>query len=126
MNAHKNERSKMANTWITNLRDFLTAEGEIGPQFGPARKLAEYFAKIVVHATTEPWDEPKKSALRCRRRPARKRCAGVIETDSDPDTDAIVWWCPVCGDNGTISDWQGSRWDRTASRTTSGSGEIET
>jgi predicted RNA-binding Zn-ribbon protein involved in translation (DUF1610 family) len=38
----------------------------------------------------------------------------VIETDIDPDTDAVMWWCPVCGDNGTITGWQGSLWDHKA------------
>jgi len=103
----------MGDTWVANLTDFLTEEGEIGPKSGPARKLAEYFTKIVVDATTEPWEEPTNTSVRCRRRPRRKPCAGVIGTDIDPDSDAIVWWCPVCGDKGTISNWQGSRWDRT-------------
>ncbi len=103
----------MGNTWVTDLTHFLTEDGAIGPKSGPARKLAEYLTKIVVDATTEPWEEPRSTSVRCRRRPRRKPCAGVIGTDMDPDTDAIMWWCPVCGDNGTISRWQGSRWDRT-------------
>ncbi len=102
----------MADTWVTDLTHFLTDEGEIGPKSGPARKLVEYFTEIVVDATTEPWEEPGKKSVRCRRRPGRRRCAGVIETDIDPDTDAIMWWCPVCRDKGSINHWQGSRWDR--------------
>jgi hypothetical protein len=103
----------MGNTWVTDLTHILTDEGEIGPKSGPARRLAKYFTKIVVDATTEPWENPGKKPVRCRRRPGRKPCAGLIGTDMDPDTDAIMWWCPACGDNGTITNWQGSRWDRT-------------
>ncbi len=25
--------------------------------------------------------------------------------------DAIVWYCPVCGDNGLIQGWQDTFWD---------------
>src|SRR3972149_7802598 len=103
----------MGDTWVTNLTHLLTEEDVIGPKSGPARNLVEYLTKIVVDATTHPWEEPRNTPVRCRRRPGRKPCAGVIETDMDPDTDAIMWWCPVCKDNGTITNWQGSRWDRT-------------
>ena len=104
----------MGDTWITDLTHFLTDDGEIGLKSGPARKLAEHLTKIVLEATTESWRGPDQTAVRCRRRPRRKRCAGEIETDIEPDTDAIIWWCSDCDDNGTISNWQGSRWDRTA------------
>jgi predicted RNA-binding Zn-ribbon protein involved in translation (DUF1610 family) len=93
----------MADTWVTDLTHFLTGKGEIGPKSGPARKLAEYFTEIVVDATTEPWEETGKKPVRCRRRPGRRRCAGVIGADIDPDTDAVMWWCPLCGDKGSIT-----------------------
>ena len=32
--------------------------------------------------------------------------------DFEPETDAIVWWCPACGENGTIRNWKGTLWDR--------------
>jgi len=114
----------MAATWIANLTHFLTEEGAIGPKSGSARNLAEYFTKIVVDATTKLWEEPRKTPVRSRRRPGRKPCVGLIGTDTDPDTDAIVWWCPACGDNGTVTDWQGSRWDRTMSGTASASDNV--
>jgi hypothetical protein len=101
----------MGNIWVTDLTHFLTDAGELGPKSGPARKLAEYLTKIVVDATTESW-EPRKVPVSCRRRPRRKPCVGVIGTDIDPDTEAIMWWCPVCKDKGTITNWQGSRWNR--------------
>ena len=103
----------MGDAWVTDLTHVLTKEGAIAPKSGPARNLAEYLTKIVVDATTELWEESRNIPVRCRRRPRRKPCVGVIETDIDPDTAAIMWWCPVCRDNGTITNWQGSRWDRT-------------
>jgi hypothetical protein len=103
----------MGNIWVTDLTHFLTKDGDIGPKSGAARKLAEYLTRIVVDAMTEPWEEPRSTRVRCRRRPRRRPCAGVIGTDINPDTNAIMWWCPVCGDKGTITNWQGSSWDRT-------------
>ena len=37
--------------------------------------------------------------------------SGEIETDVDSETNTIVWWCPVCGENGYIRNWQGTLWD---------------
>jgi hypothetical protein len=36
----------------------------------------------------------------------------VIETDIDPETNTIEWWCPECGENGYIRNWAGTLWDR--------------
>lgn len=41
----------------------------------------------------------------------RKPCVGEIQSYIDPEDDAIVWRCPVCGDNGAISGWEESFWD---------------
>jgi hypothetical protein len=35
----------------------------------------------------------------------------MIESDFDFETEVIMWWCPVCGDNGYIHNWKGSLWD---------------
>lgn len=44
----------------------------------------------------------------------RRRSAGLIATALDPVTGEVVWGCPVCGQQGRIHHWQGSRWDGTA------------
>ena len=31
--------------------------------------------------------------------------------DLDPETEDVVWWCPVCRDNGYIRNWKGTLWD---------------
>lgn len=98
----------MADTWITDLQHFLDEDGCIGPPSGPARRLAEYLASIVDAATR--YDE--YVAVRCRRRPGRKPCRTELEIWTDLDTDDIHWRCPACDDNGLISNWQDSRWDR--------------
>jgi hypothetical protein len=96
--------------FVVDLTHFLASDGSIEPQRGPARRLADYFTKIVVAATaTTP--ELNSNMIRCRRRPGRKPCVGEIETDIDTETGQIVWWCPACGEEGTISHWKGSLWD---------------
>ena len=75
----------------------------------PARLLAEYFASIVVDATANLDDEP---SVRCRRRPDRRPCTGIIMSyPSADELERIHWHCPVCNDNGFISGWQDTLWD---------------
>ena len=102
----------MARTLVTDLTHFLTKEGAIAPMPGPARRLAEFLGKIVIDATTPPSEQFLGKRVKCTRRPGRKPCPGEIETDVDSETNTIVWWCPACGENGYIRNWQGTLWDR--------------
>jgi len=102
-------------TYVVDLTHFLDDDGSIGPKVGRARRLAEYFAQIVVVATSPYVPNRDPVTLNCRRRPGRRPWQGRIEMDIDPDTEQIVWWCPVCGEEGSISNWKGSLWDRSAS-----------
>ena len=107
----------MRGTFVIDLTHFLTDEGAIAPVSGPARRFAEFLASLVVDASSPITGESETTQVSCRRRPGRKRCTGKITTDQDPDTGAIVWQCPVCGDNGIIRNWRGTLWDRTADAT---------
>ena len=103
----------MANTWIIDLRHYLTPDGAIADFAGRAR--AEFFASIVVDATTANTDDAL--SVQCRRRPRHQRCAGIIVSYLCADKDeSIRWYCPVCDDDGSISGWQNTRWDRLAAR----------
>ena len=103
----------MAKTFVVDLTHFLTEDGAIAPMPGPARRLAEYLGTIVADATTFPTEQYSEQRVKCRCRPGRKPCSGKIETDLEPETDRIVWWCPACGENGFISNWKDTLWDRT-------------
>jgi len=98
---------------ITNLEHFLATDGSITPKEGPALRLADYLTKIVVAETALCQTQPETMAVRCRRRPNRKPCAGEIDSYIDPVTNQIIWWCSVCEEQGSISHWQGSLWDCT-------------
>jgi len=65
----------VSNTWIVDLRHYLTPQGSFAELPPRARLLTEYFASVVVDASSTVDDPP---ALRCRRRPGRRRCSGMI------------------------------------------------
>jgi hypothetical protein len=77
-------------------------------------RLAEYWTEIVAHASN--YDEP--TTLRCRRRPGRRPCGGLLTLFFDVDTFDVLWFCPVCDDNGRISGWEGTFWDNSDSTET--------
>ena len=102
----------MKTGWVVDLRHFLGPSGAIADMPAPARRVAEYFASIVVGATSNLAGEP---AVRCRRRPGRRRCSGVLMAYPSPEEpEAIEWYCPVCGDYGVIRGWVGTLWDGDA------------
>lgn len=105
--------SNMGDTWITAMVhfDWTDAESERIP--GPAQRLAEYLGSIVA-ASVGPHRDARITQIQCRRRPGRKRCEGRLVSAIVPDElhggDAIEWQCPLCGDNGLITEWEGTRW----------------
>ena len=103
----------MPDTWVTDLKHFLNANGLIAPTSGSARKLAEHFTAIVVELTAELAEIEGIEQVACRRRPGYQPCKGFIESWIDPETGEIPWQCPKCGDNGYIRNWEGTMWDLT-------------
>ena len=99
----------MGNTWIVDLRHYLTPIGTMAELPPRARILAEYLASIVLDATSNLDNPP---TVRCRRRPRRQRCPGIVMSYPSAEADdRIDWYCPVCHDNGIIRGWQGTLWD---------------
>jgi hypothetical protein len=102
----------MPDTWIIDITHYLEPDGSLALPAGPARRLAEFLLRIIaamqhsVGATLRPTHVP------CRRRPAHQPCRGIIEAAIGPGPDGFRWFCPVCGDNGVIRNWQAVRWDR--------------
>ena len=62
----------MPDTWIVDLRHYLTLAGTLVYAPKPARNLAEYFVEIVAQGLN--YDEA--ITLRCRRRPGWRACLG--------------------------------------------------
>ena len=105
----------MAGTWITDITHFLDENGEMIKEPPQARKLGEYLVAIIVMASYPVPEYPPEYKVLCRRRPKRKPCLTEIAGWLDPETDDVVWICPVCQDKGIISNWRGTIWDMTDS-----------
>jgi hypothetical protein len=104
-------------TWVTDLSHFIDARtGQLPTNVpGPARRLMEHQTRIVV-AATRAADGHKRATegtepIKCRRRPGHRLCPGVIKHQVWADQ-RIGWRCSSCGDNGIISNWQSTPWDR--------------
>jgi hypothetical protein len=101
-------------TWVTDLSHFIDARtGRLPVNVpGPARRLMDYLTRIVAAATAgEDGHVHAIDQIKCRRRPGRRACPGMIEYHMRAD-ERITWQCPHCGDNGIISNWQSTVWDR--------------
>jgi hypothetical protein len=97
----------LGDTWIIDLRHFLTPKGALATSTRQPNHIARYWTAIVAQASN--FDEPL--TLQCRRRPQHRPCLTVLKIDVNMDTDAIHWRCPRCGDNGIINGWQDTFWD---------------
>lgn len=108
----------MGNTWICNIRHFMDDNGNLVNDLpSPARNLAEYLGKIIsyITQTKRSWERQNLKIL-CRRRPKRKPCQGEIHAymfiEEEPKfSHKICWYCPVCDDNGIISEWEYTFYD---------------
>jgi len=104
---------KMSGKMITNINHFLKDDGTFYPEKGsPARNLASHLCSIVESVTKQ---SPVKlqivpTGMKCRKRPSRKPCKGIIQAVTDEDGQ-ILWRCPVCKYEGIITGWKNSSWD---------------
>lgn len=100
----------MGDTWITDMSHFDYPEEDACRFSKAALKLWAFFGSIVDGTVGRP-PFKRSAGIRCRRRPKRVPCTGVIESELHPNGNELHWWCPACGDNGVISNWEGTRWD---------------
>ena len=99
----------MSETWITDMSDFDYRDEEVHKFPAKALNLWTYFGSII-EGTVNKLSSRPSTGIPCRRRPGKKPCAGVIESELIPPGNELRWWCPVCADNGQISNWEGTRW----------------
>ena len=77
---------------------------------GPARRMAEYVGEVVSSASASPAGHWKQSAIRCGKRPKRRKCLGRIRVRETSDG-SMERVCSVCQDRGIVYDWKGSHHD---------------
>lgn len=99
--------------YMIDARHYLDDKGDIAPERGPARKMANFITSVIAHASN--FDRSDDTAgpvcFRCRKRDNRCVDTGIAEDD------VVVWHCPACGTQGRISNWQRTFWDLSQSAT---------
>jgi hypothetical protein len=72
--------------------------------------MLDYHSAVVKAGSSHPGNIQFTSAIPCRRRPGRKPCGTYLTIANRPDG-IIQWQCPNCGEQGFISNWQGTIYD---------------
>ncbi len=92
--------------YITKLTHFIDETGNI-PQEMPdeAKEFAVFLTSIVEAATREYPEYVCCTDIGC------KKCDSSIITELRDEDKEILWGCGDCDFNGTISEWQGTKWD---------------
>jgi len=102
----------MGDTWVTDIRHYLDETGDFPELPTPALNIALHLASIIGWVTSRRVSDVERTNVFCRRSPNRERCPGEIQARFEENGQTIRWRCPLCGDNGYITGWEGSRWDR--------------
>ena len=101
-------RMSMRGAWITDITHYLDSAGRVPAR---PRPIVVFMGSIVVESSKRAAGDTHAIDVKCRRRPGRRPCRGMIHSSVDPGTREIQWHCPVCDDHGLISNWEGSPWD---------------
>ena len=97
---------------ITKLRHFLNDDDEVADSTSEARGLLHFLAAVVEAATLAVREPITFANVQCPTIVDEERCDGDIEVWLDPDDDLIGWECLECGEEGVISNWERTAWDR--------------
>ena len=102
----------MAKMYIIDLNNLLDEEGDLDPDSGPEDEFVEYLTAIVAMVSYPAPEPPSEYKVRCQRRDSDgNQCPGQVIGEIVPESEDIVWCCPVCEDKGLISNWRGTLWD---------------
>lgn len=99
-------------TMVTNIRHFLDEKGKVLGLPPEAEELVKFLADIIESATMG-YDRPATMAdVKCRKCIEGKACDGEVEVWVYADTNEIGWECLDCAEEGIITHWEGTQWDR--------------
>ena len=102
----------MYGTMFTDMRHFLEEDGSPADLTPLGERLYRSFLNIVGRALLAPEGAVAPTGVKCRRRPGRRPCPGVIDAVWEyEDGQNVTWECPECGDNGHISGIPDILWD---------------
>ena len=101
----------MSGTYVIDITHYLDDEGELPAELPrPARKLASFVVLVIDAVTQDIPAHEHDTHIRCR----KDGCRGSIRASLTSTNDEIVWYCPDCGYNGVIRNWQGTKWNQQA------------
>ena len=94
-----------------DLRQFLDDEGNQLDLTEQAKMVFNFLTKVV-SSVSKNIDQPLVDVgLKCNTRANKISCEGYINAMSTV-IGVIDWHCDTCEASGTISNWQGSQWDK--------------
>ena len=97
---------------ITNIQHFLNENGGV-PELNPETRELLTFLTAIIEAASVAYDLPVSFAsVNCRTVKDGEQCDGDIEVWVDFDSHIIGWECLECAEEGTISNWEGTQWDK--------------
>ena len=99
-------------TPVIDLRRYLTPDGECADMPDDAFAEASFRFAIVEWVSMAGLSAASRlTNVTCQQQVNRRRCRGPILATLDHDLD-IAWRCGMCGNQGSITHWQGTLWDR--------------
>ncbi len=97
-------------TLITDFRHLPEVDSD---EIVAGRSLPAFLVCVVMVASMEGPEARVRSPMRCRCRPGRRACPGVILIARHAGHSEVEWRCSECEFNGVITHWQGSSADHS-------------
>lgn len=103
----------MPKSFVIDIRHYLDDKGTLTPGLPvPAMAIALFCGAVVAWVSGWPGPDGELTNVPCRRSRSRPPCWGEVCARLTPD-DRIEWRCRACGEEGVVSGWRGTRWDRS-------------
>ena len=93
------------------LPPYLDERGEIKADPGIDRAFVEFTTAVAAVATRAAAGK-RPGRVACQAHGRKVNCPGVLATSIEQWPRRIEWWCPACGDSGSIFGWEWTRWNR--------------
>lgn len=96
---------------ISKISHFLNEQGNIVKGMPKEARELAFFLTFIIEATTNfDSEDGYNTGIRCN----KKNCQGKIQSRLlIEENNEIYWRCPVCSNAGIISEWEGTKWDRS-------------
>jgi hypothetical protein len=91
---------------ITNIKHFLDEDGDLSELDFESIELLAFLTAIIESASVAYERPASLASVSCC------KCDGEIEVWVCPDSHIIGWECLECEEEGSISNWEGTQWDK--------------